>query len=219
MRAVGQNHGAITVELSMGTNLAKSRRRVEARRKKLFCMDMIDGAILVEPEAGAENGSRHSQNIGNNTVFWECRQGLGSMRWNGGQSDADIVINAIGHSNSTHRWSPRIPRETGHAFHPKLDGDSTGNWTDEVAKRRAGRAKASGGARTAYRRSIWNTGGTWATPRKRPGEKRASIRWGCDGRGLIGRPQALPKAGSPVGGSGRRGARGVICPASDAGSL
>jgi hypothetical protein len=23
----------------------------------------------------------------------------------------------------------RIPRETGHAFHPKLDGDSTGNWT------------------------------------------------------------------------------------------
>ena len=38
---------------------------------------------------------------------------------------------------STPMWT-RIPRETGHVFHPKLDTDSTGNWTVEVTKRRAG---------------------------------------------------------------------------------
>ena len=38
---------------------------------------------------------------------------------------------------STGNWTG-IPRETGHPFQAKLDRDSTGNWTPEVAKRRAG---------------------------------------------------------------------------------
>ncbi|MDG4560898.1 MAG: hypothetical protein P9E88_06360 [Candidatus Competibacter sp.] len=38
---------------------------------------------------------------------------------------------------STGNWTG-IPRETGHPFQAKLDRDSTGNWTSEVAKRRAG---------------------------------------------------------------------------------
>ena len=41
------------------------------------------------------------------------------------------------HAYSTPMWT-RIPRDTGHLFHAKLDRDSTGHWTPEVAKRRVG---------------------------------------------------------------------------------
>ena len=47
------------------------------------------------------------------------------------------VLDAWMCAYSTGNWTG-IPRETGHPFQAKLDRDSTGNWTPEVAKRRAG---------------------------------------------------------------------------------
>jgi hypothetical protein len=70
-------------------------------------------------------------------------QGLTQVRfWREQFVTRDIVhhrhyLAALANAYSTGKWTG-IPRETGHPFQAKLDRDSTGNWTPEVAKRRAG---------------------------------------------------------------------------------
>ena len=70
-----------------------------------------------------------AQVFGRDAMFWyRLEQSLGRF---------SVVGTTVKAAYSTPNWT-RIPRETGHSFHAKLDRDSKATWTPEVARRRVG---------------------------------------------------------------------------------